>query len=131
MRGFYADFMARFVSHLSCVGFVLVGLSWAVSAHAQALPSSWALVPKAAETATGYQISYAANSSGTALATTGRTVAQAAANDAIMATETAALRTAAGEVSLTVGRAVALLVVVLLALPSALVLPWLHCLNNG
>nr|DAH82801.1 MAG TPA: attachment protein [Inoviridae sp.] len=106
MRGLYARFVPRFVPHLARGGLVLLGLSWAVSAQAQALPNSWSLVPKAAETANGYRVSYSPGASGTSLVTSGRTVA-AAANDAVIATESAALRTAAGEVSLTVGRAVA------------------------
>jgi hypothetical protein len=96
-------YVARHRHHLAC-------LSWALSlcavgpAYGQAA-AAWTLAPKAAETAAGVSYSYSPSAGGSAVTTTGRAVT-AAANDALMAAETATLSTPAGSTSVTLTRAV-------------------------
>lgn len=103
MRGFYADFIARFVAYIARAGLVLVGLSWSVSAHAGA-SAAWTLVPKAIDTGTSITIGY--GGSGTALGTMGRQLVTSAANDALMLSESASVSTPAGNLGLSLVRSV-------------------------
>lgn len=98
MRCFYG-LVSRHLPRLARCGLVLVGLSWAVGAHAQAQP--WTLVPKAVPTSTGYQLGY--SGTGQAVQTIARAGAVAA-NDAIAIGETVSLSTPAGQAAVTLTR---------------------------